>query len=111
MCNKEEPETNRFLADVYRQQAECEIQQKRSAKDSIAKGFEWIEKSLKMVGENSDAIAIQGALFLFQARTETNPAERDKYAGSAVTALEKALKLNPLLRNEYEPVRKDARAI
>lgn len=109
--NKEEPETYRSMADVYRREADWQIQQKRSAKTSIAKGLEWIEKSLSMSANDPFTIAVQGALFLLQARTERDSTERARYAVSATTALEKAIHMNSRLRKEYEPILKEAKAI
>jgi serine/threonine-protein kinase len=109
--NKEEPETYRSIAEVYSKQAEWEIQQKRPANDSIAKGLELVGKSLKMGGENPDGLAIQGALFLLQAKISNTSEERVRYASAAVTAFEKALKSNSLLRKDYEPRLKEAKAM
>jgi serine/threonine-protein kinase len=111
VCNKEEPATYAQMADAYRWEADWQIQQKRSAAASIAKGFQWVEKSLTLNAKNSYAIATQGALFLMQARDEKNPAERSRHAATAIAALEKAIKMNPLLQNEYEPLLKEAKAL
>ena len=108
-CNKEEPRTYALMADVYHWEADWQIQQKRSAKTSIKNGMQWIDKGLKVSADNSFTIAIQGTLFLLQARTESNSTKRTEYAVSATTALEKAIQKNPLLRIQYEPFLKEAR--
>jgi serine/threonine-protein kinase len=109
-CNKEEPEMYRSLADVYRAQADWELQKKfPAAKESIAKGLEWIQKSMDMDKENSFSLAVQGSLLLLQAKAENNPQQRQHYAGSAATLLEKAIKLNPSLWTEYESRLKEAK--
>ncbi len=108
-CNKEEPRTYALMADVYHWEADWQIQQKRSAKTSIKNGMQWIDKGLKVSADNSFTIAIQGTLFLLQARTESNSTKRTEYAVSAITALEKAIQKNPLLRIQYEPFLKEAR--
>lgn len=107
--NKEEPESYQSIAYVYRLQAEWELQQKQSATDSIAKGFEWIDKALKMNKEDPDSIAVQGALFLAKARTENNSEQSKRDAGSATELLEKAIKANPFLKTEYQPLLQQAK--
>ena len=106
--NKEEPGTYRSMAEVYRWEADWQIQQKRSPQAAINQGLQWIEKSLKLNKEAPDTIAMQGALLLLQARSESKPAERTRLAVASATALEKAIKMNPFLRNEYEPLLKEA---
>jgi serine/threonine-protein kinase len=108
-CNKEEPRTYALMADVYQWEADWQIQQKRSAYPSIKNGMQWINKGLKLNADNSFAIAVQGTLFLQQARTESNSTKRAEYASSATTALEKAIQINPLLRIQYEPFLHEAR--
>ncbi|HEY7162434.1 MAG TPA: hypothetical protein VH815_14305, partial [Acidobacteriota bacterium] len=108
-CNIEEPRTYALMADVYRWEADWQIQQKRSAKTSIENGMHWIDKGQKLNANDYFAIAIQGTLFLQQARTESNSTKRTKYAASAINALEKAIQKNPLLRIQYEPFLKEAR--
>lgn len=97
------------MADVYHWEADWQIQQKHSAKTSIENGMQWIDKSLKLSADEPFATAIQGTLFLLQARTERNSTKRTEYAASATTALEKAIQGNPLLRTQYEPSLKEAR--
>jgi hypothetical protein len=109
--NKEEPETYRSIASVYRAQADWEILQKHSPKDSISKGFEWIDKSLKMSKEDPDSIAVQGALFLAKARIENDPQQRKGDADSAAELLQKAIKSNSFLKNEYGPLLEQAKNI
>ncbi len=108
-CNKDDSRTYALMADVYHWQADWQIQQKRSAKTSIKNGMQWIDKSLKLSADEPFAIAIQGTLFLLQARTESNSTKRTEYAASATNALEKAIQGNPLLRTHYEPFLKEAR--
>ena len=108
-CNKEEPTTYRAMADTYRWEADWQIQQKRSAETSIAKGQQLIEKSLSMSSEDPYTIALQGVIFLLKAKTEKNSVERNRYAISSITSLEKAIKINPLLKNDYEPLLKEAK--
>jgi hypothetical protein len=109
--NKEEPESYRSIAYVYRLQAEWEFQQKRSAKDSVAKGFDWIDKTLKMSKDDPDGIAVQGALFLVKARSENNSEQRSHEVSSATELLEKAIKSNSLLQKEYGPLLDQARSM
>jgi serine/threonine-protein kinase len=108
-CNKEEARTYALMADVYNWEADWQIQQRRSAKALIENGMQWADKSLKLSADNSLAVAIQGTLFLLQARTESNSSKRKEYAVSATTALEKAIHINPLLRTQYEPFLEKAR--
>ena len=108
-CNKEEPQTYRSVAEVYHREAQWQIEQKQSAEASIAKGLQWVEKSSDMSAENPYTIALQGALFLLKAKTKNNLAERAQYASSATNAIEKAIKINPLLKKEYEPLLKEAK--
>ncbi len=110
-CNKGEPATYGGMAEMYQSEAKWLIEQRRPAKASIEKGLKWIEKSLKMNADDPGTIAIQGELFLLQARIETDPAARKRSAVSAVTALEKAIKLNSQLKKEYDPRIKEARAL
>ena len=110
-CHKEEWDTYRAMADVYRLQAEWEIQQKRSAKKTITKGMEWADKALTMSNESPYVVSVRGVLFLLYARQEMDPAQRDRYASSAVATLEKVLKINPSLRSQYEPSLKEAKKI
>jgi eukaryotic-like serine/threonine-protein kinase len=110
-CNIEEPRTYALMADVYHWEADWQIQQKRSAKTSIENGMHWIDKGLKLSADDYFAIAIQGTLFLQQARAESNSTKRTEYAATAITALEKAIQKNPLLRTQYEPFLKEAREL
>jgi hypothetical protein len=78
---------------------------------AITRGLEWVEKSLKLNQESPDSIAMQGSLLLLQARSESNPEERKRHATAAAAALEKAIEMNSFLRNEYEPLLKEAKAL
>ena len=63
-----------------------------------------------MSADDPFTIALQGVLFLLQARTEKIQ-QNGRYAVSAITALEKAIKINSLLRKDYEPILKEAKTI
>lgn len=109
--NKDVPESYSTIADIYRYEADWEIQQKQSAQQSIAKGLEWIKKSLNQSTDLPYTIAVQGGLFLLQAKTTSSPTDRARYAASAETSLDKALKLNPPLKIQFEPLLKEAKTI
>jgi serine/threonine-protein kinase len=102
--NKTELEFYRDLTNTYRWKAEWTLSKNQHAADSIHHGFEAIENALKLNATEPETMAVHGALKLLAAR-ET---QRMDLAKEASQLLSQAITVNPFLKNEYEPLQKQA---
>ncbi|HVR96248.1 MAG TPA: protein kinase [Thermoanaerobaculia bacterium] len=87
------------MAQRYR--AEWELSQGRRPQQAIREGLSRIAKAQAINPEEARYLAMKGALHHLAARLETDPTRRSEQESQAVVALEKALKMNPLLKREY----------
>lgn len=80
-----------------------------AAGEDIRKGLILAERACAFNPGLSEAMAVQGALFLLRSFTETDPRARRASLDRAVPCLEKALGENVLLRKRYGPFLDEAR--
>jgi serine/threonine-protein kinase len=96
------------LAELYHRRGEQALLLGLRTGDDIRAGLATIEKALAIDPTMPSSFAIQGALYLLEARTEREPSAQKHAARRAEAALEKALAENPFLKREYEPLALEA---
>ncbi len=102
--------TNSYLhfAELCRYQAEWK---KKETDLIVAKGLEMAGKALTINPLLAPAVATRGALFLIQARHESDPSHRVESARRSVDELQRAFIMNPLLRHDYQHLLDSAKQI
>ncbi len=95
------PEIYLTQAMVQRYRAEWELDHGGLPRQAIGEGLSRIAKAQAINPEEARYLALKGLLHHLAARMETDPGRRSEHEGQAAAALEKALKMNPLLRREY----------
>ncbi len=96
------------LAELRRWQAEWRINKSQPLQTDLRDGLAMLGKALSINPLMADAVALHGALYLTQARSELDPSRRIESARRALESLERAFKMNPLLEREYRDVRREA---
>jgi serine/threonine-protein kinase len=85
------------MAQTYRWEA---LSNEKLGQQAAEAGLDWIQKSKEKKLMDARLIALEGLFSLIQARHDQDPKKR---ASVAVEFLEKAVKMNPLLKTEYTP--------
>lgn len=109
--NSQESETYIVLAEAYRWDAVWRRIQRKEAHEPIDTGLRMAEEALSLNPREAEAKAQEGALYLLMAQEKSDHSEQLQAARRAQGALETALKMNPLLKREYEPLLKQAASL
>jgi serine/threonine-protein kinase len=106
--NKSEISVYKDLASAYRYKAEWSLSHQKDLADSIIKGLQAIDNASKLSASDPETFAIHGSLKLLEARQAKNAAMRNDNAKEASQLLTRAIAANPFLKQEYEPLQKQA---
>jgi serine/threonine-protein kinase len=98
----------RVLAEIDRFRAEWLQQQKQPAGPVVKKGLELAAKARVENPDSVETVAIEGALYLVDAREARDPATRAALAKKARASLDEALAKDAFLAREYGPLRDEA---
>ncbi len=109
--NREDPRAYLAMAKNSLTNTEWAQIHKQVAKDEIGQGLEMTRKVLSLNSNSSEALALQGSLYLFQALSEKEIKLRQEAAQTARDLLEKSLQNNPLLKMEYQSYLDRGRAL
>lgn len=103
---------HRIAAELRRWQAEWALRLPRrdvgAAASAIKAGLRFTAHAHALDPLDQETVALQGALHLLAARAMPGSAAGRRAAQAALAHLEEALQKNPLLRDEYEPLRVEA---
>ncbi|HJZ13323.1 MAG TPA: hypothetical protein VJ521_14300, partial [Acidobacteriota bacterium] len=94
--NPGDSQVARAFAELHRWKAEWFIAAGRNPKQEIQLGMAWIEKALA-ISDMPELLAIEGTLYLLQARSDRSRQSAQK----AVDSLRRALQINPNLTRKY----------
>jgi eukaryotic-like serine/threonine-protein kinase len=98
------------MAELKRQEAEWLLKSGGPTRKEIDEGLKMIGRSLELNSNNSNAIALQGSLYLLQSKAERDPAIGKASAIKSVTAFESAFQSNKLLVNEFGTLLSEAQS-
>lgn len=94
-------------AQLARWQADWALRQGRPSAALLKKGMQATARARALDPMDQMIVALEGALHLLAARA-AGAADRQRSAHEAQLRFDEALKKNPLLRDEYEPLRSEA---
>lgn len=95
------PEIYLTQAMVQRYRAEWDLGRGGRPRQAVREGLSRIARAQAINPEEARYLALKGVLHHLASRLETDPGRRKEHERQAAAALEKALKMNPLLRREY----------
>ncbi|HBL29871.1 MAG TPA: hypothetical protein DD490_23790 [Acidobacteria bacterium] len=98
------PEIFQAQAESALYRAEHALATRSRPEPAIRRGLDRLARALAIRPEDARAFALQGALWELTARATTAPAERAAARARAVELLTAALRANPLLQREVDPV-------
>ena len=110
--NAHQASVHRIAAELRRWQADWALRRQRTgaATAAIEEGLQLAARAQGIDAADQETAALNGALHLLAARATPGTAAGARAAQTALAELEGALRKNPLLRQEYEPLRDEAAA-
>jgi serine/threonine-protein kinase len=103
-----DPDYLRMAAEIDEVEAGWLLDQRKGAGDVVARGLARIDTALARNPRMARALATQGALLLLEARAARDPETASRAARKAEEAFSAAVRENPLLAREIEPLRRQA---
>ncbi len=91
-------------ARLAQEQAALASRTRTDASSAIQRGLEALDRSVKLNPNQAETRALRGALLISRARSRKDANSRREDAGAARKEFEAALKANPFLRREWQPL-------